>query len=59
MRIPPALVLAGILAAEAIFGPLGIVVAAPLTAAIFISIKVFYIRDLLHERTEVPEKSPL
>jgi predicted PurR-regulated permease PerM len=59
VTIPPALVLIGILAAEAIFGMFGIVVAAPLTAAIFVAVKVFYIRDILNERTTIPTKSPI
>lgn len=59
VTIPPALVLFGILSAEAIFGAFGIVVAAPLTAALYIAVKVFYIRDVLNEKTSVPTKSPI
>ena len=59
ISIPPALVLIGILASGFLFGTLGVVVATPLTVAAFIAIKVFYIRDALGERTEVPEKSPI
>jgi predicted PurR-regulated permease PerM len=53
--IPPALVLIGIFTAGLLFGISGIVIGAPLTAAIFIATKVFYIRDALEEKTEIPK----
>ena len=57
--IPPALVLIGILISGMLFGVMGIVVGAPLTATIFTAVKVFYVRDTLAEETEIPEESPL
>lgn len=53
VRIPPALVLIGILASGTIFGLFGIMLAAPLTAAIFTAVKVFYVRDTLGQHTEI------
>lgn len=54
VRIPPALVLIGILASATLFGPLGIMLAAPLTAAIFTAVKTFYLPGTLHHRTRMP-----
>jgi predicted PurR-regulated permease PerM len=54
VTIPPALILLGIAAISLIFGPFGIVVAAPMTVAIFVAVKMFYIRDTLHQPTEIP-----
>ena len=59
ISIPPALVLIGILTWGLLFGTLGVVIATPLTVTLFIAIKLFYVRDALGQRAEVPEKSPL
>lgn len=55
VSIPPALMLLGITVAELIFGTAGLLIAAPLTVAIFLTVKMFYLRDTLHERTDIPE----
>jgi predicted PurR-regulated permease PerM len=59
VRIPPALALIAIVAIGSLFGIFGVVIAVPLTAAIMIAVKVFYIRDTLHEPVDIPEESPL
>jgi predicted PurR-regulated permease PerM len=42
-----------------IFGALGIVVAAPLSIAIFVLVREFYVGDLLAERDQLsPEPKP-
>jgi predicted PurR-regulated permease PerM len=59
VRIPPALALIGIVAMGYLFGTFGVVIAVPLTATIMIAVKVFYVRDTLHEKADIPEESPL
>lgn len=59
LLIPPALILIGIFAAGLIFGPLGVVIGAPMTAAIFTAIKVFYVRRVLDEKVDVTAESPV
>ncbi|MFC4174292.1 AI-2E family transporter [Microvirga sp. GCM10011540] len=54
VSIPPALLLFAVLAFGLLFGPLGVVVAAPLTVVVFVAVKKLYIRDTLHEATPVP-----
>jgi predicted PurR-regulated permease PerM len=36
-------------------GPLGIVLAAPLTAVGLVVVKMLYVEDILHEHTDVEE----
>ena len=55
VSIPPALMLLGITISEMLFGTPGLLVAAPLTVAIFMVVRMFYLRDALHERTALPE----
>lgn len=50
VSIPPVLLLLSFVGLGSIFGVLGIVVAAPLTIAIFILVREFYVGDLLSER---------
>ncbi|MHA1559822.1 MAG: AI-2E family transporter [Alphaproteobacteria bacterium] len=50
VSIPPVLLLLSFVGLGSIFGMLGIVVAAPLTIAIFILVREFYVGDLLSER---------
>jgi predicted PurR-regulated permease PerM len=59
VHIPPALALIGIVAMGLLFGTFGVVLAVPLTTAIMTAVKVFYIRDTLHEEADIPEESPL
>ena len=66
VSIPPALLLLSFVALGSIFGAFGIIVAAPLSIAIFILVREFYVGDLLAERNSLdelpraddPEKEP-
>lgn len=49
VTIPPALVLIGIAAADLLFGISGVVLAAPLTVAVYIAVKMTYVEDPLEE----------
>ena len=56
VSIPPALLLFAVLALGLLFGPLGLVVAVPLTVALFVAVKKLYVRQTLGEPTPVPGK---
>ena len=47
IRIPPALTLLGIVAAELLFGMIGVILAAPMTVAVFIAVRELYLRNTL------------
>lgn len=49
VAIPPVLLLFSLVALGLIFGIPGIIVAAPLTVAIYVGVREFYVRDLLKE----------
>jgi len=55
VSIPPVLLLLSFVALGSIFGAFGIVVAAPLSIAIFILVREFYVGDLLSERNQLAE----
>ena len=55
VSVPPAVMLLGITISELLFGTPGLLVAAPLTVAIFMVVRMFYLRDTLHEPTDLPE----
>jgi predicted PurR-regulated permease PerM len=57
--IPPALVLTGIFASQLLFGFAGIILAAPITVAVFAAVKVLYMRDTLKQDVEMPENPPI
>jgi predicted PurR-regulated permease PerM len=52
--LPPAVTLFAIVAFGVLFGPLGVLFATPLTVVFFVVVKKLWIRDTLHERTELP-----
>lgn len=54
VSIPPAVTLFALLALAVIFGPTGILLAAPLTVVAFVAIKKLYVRDTLEHTTDVP-----
>jgi predicted PurR-regulated permease PerM len=54
VRLPPPLTIFAILAFGLLFGPLGILFATPLMVISFVLIKKLWIRDTLHEVTELP-----
>ncbi|MGD9738620.1 MAG: AI-2E family transporter [Bauldia sp.] len=65
VAIPPVLLLFSLVALGLLFGIPGIVVAAPLTVAIYVGVREFYVRDLLkedhllEEPAEPPKEEPL
>lgn len=59
VRIPPAVVLTGIFASQLLFGFAGIILAAPITVAVFAAVKVLYMRDTLKQDVEMPTETPL
>ncbi|WP_333588012.1 AI-2E family transporter, partial [Phenylobacterium sp.] len=52
--LPPALTLFAVLGFGVLFGPLGVVLAAPLMVVLFVLIKILYIRNTLGESADVP-----
>lgn len=55
--IPPAVILLGIVAVTSLFGAAAAVFAAPIAVVAFIAVKLLYVRDTLHEPTEIPGES--
>ncbi len=55
--IPPAVILLGIVAITSLFGVAAAVFATPIAVVIFVAVKLLYVRDTLHERTEIPGES--
>lgn len=49
LSLPPVVLLLSLLVAGLFFGPLGIIVAAPLTVAGFVAVREFYVREYLDE----------
>jgi len=54
VTIPPALMLLGIATIALVFGPVGIIFAGPMVAVAFVLVKKLWVRDTMHERTEMP-----
>lgn len=54
VAIPPALTLLGVLAAGVLFGPLGVLLAAPLVVVAFVLVKRLYVRETLGYTVDVP-----
>ena len=54
VAIPPALLLFAVIAFGALFGVLGVLLAAPLAVVAFVAIKKLYVRETLGESTPVP-----
>jgi len=52
--LPPALTLFALVAFGVLFGPLGILLATPLTVVCYVAVKQLYLRDTLEEDTSVP-----
>ena len=59
VELPPALLLFALVAAGLVFGILGVLLAEPLTAVLFVLVKRLYVMETLHTKTEIPgaEKS--
>jgi predicted PurR-regulated permease PerM len=54
VELPPALSLLSVLAFGVVFGPLGLVLAVPLTVVAYVLVKKLYVRETLGEATAVP-----
>jgi len=54
VEVPGAVLLFALLAFGALFGPLGIIFAAPLTVVVFVLIKRLYVREALETATPIP-----
>lgn len=52
--LPPALTIFALIAISSVFGPLGLVLATPLTVVGYVAVKQLYIRDVLEEKTSIP-----
>ena len=52
--LPPALLLFAIVAGALVFGPTGVIFAAPLTVVLFVMVKRLYVREALGTETEIP-----
>lgn len=52
VTIPPALVLMGIVAVYLLFGTIGIILAAPITVALYMLVKMDYVADPLDEHMQ-------
>ena len=52
--LPPALTLFALIAIGVLFGPLGVLLSTPLAVVIFVCVKQLYVRETLHEETEIP-----
>jgi predicted PurR-regulated permease PerM len=51
VTIPPALILAGIVVCDLLFGVIGIILAAPITVVVYMAVKMIYVEDPLEEHT--------
>lgn len=54
VSLPPALTLFALIAMGFVFGPLGILFAAPLTVVAYVAVKQLYIRRVLGDDTSIP-----
>jgi predicted PurR-regulated permease PerM len=56
VSIPPAVMLLGIAGLTYLFGSVAIIFAAPMAVVIFTAVNLLYVRDTLHEKTELIRK---
>jgi predicted PurR-regulated permease PerM len=54
VELPPVLSLLAVLAFATVFGPVGLVLAVPLTVVFYVLVKKLYVRETLGEPTHVP-----
>jgi predicted PurR-regulated permease PerM len=52
--LPGAVLLFSLLACGTLFGPLGVIFAAPLTVVIYVLVKKLYVREALETETPIP-----
>jgi predicted PurR-regulated permease PerM len=53
--LPPALILLSQVVLGVTAGPLGIIVATPLAAAMLVAVNMLYVEDVLGDRSALPE----
>lgn len=56
VAIPPAVMLLGIVGITYLFGSIAIIFAAPIAVVIFAAVNLIYVRDTLHEKTELTRR---
>lgn len=56
VNLPAALTMFALFALGGIFGVVGVLLAAPLTVVIYVMVKTLYIRDVLGENIDLPER---
>lgn len=54
VELPPALTIFAIIAFGILLGPLGVILATPLTVLFFVAVKKLWVRDALEEETSLP-----
>lgn len=54
VEVPGAVLLFALLACGALFGPLGVIFAAPLTVVVYVLVKRLYVREALDTHTPIP-----
>ena len=52
--LPPVLTLFALVALAVLFGPLGVLLGAPITVVLYVAVNQLYLRDTLHEDIDVP-----
>lgn len=52
--LPPAITLFALMIFAMLFGPLGVLFAAPLTVVVYVAVKKLYVQDTLGEETPIP-----
>lgn len=57
VSLPPVLTLFAVIAFGIVFGPLGVLLAAPLTVATLVWVKMLYVEDSLGSETKIPGQS--
>lgn len=55
IALPPALGVFAVVAMGYLLGPLGVILATPLTLVVFVLVKKLYLQDTLHERVPIKE----
>ncbi len=58
VSLPPAVSVFGVVAMGILFGPLGLLLAAPLLVTVFVLVKRLYVEEALHTPTHVPGRDP-
>lgn len=58
VSLPPALSVFGVVAMGILFGPLGLLLAAPLLIVVFVLVKRLYVEEALETPTHVPGRDP-